>query len=132
MSSAAVSIPVTWDSDGAPTTVTFHSAHAFFATNTAAAHVTFEICQRSPGKIFTPVYGGLSLDCTSVTPLTPGVTMTYPTHPFAHDYVMVTVTPTRPGVAVLSNVRFTYSLPSHHLPRPITDDVAMNVTIPVR
>ncbi len=128
---AAVSFPVTWDGTGDPTTVTFRTAKATFAINTAAAHVTFEICERRPGKVYQAVVGSLRPYCTSVTPLTSGTTMTYPEHPFAHHYVMATITPTRPGVAHLTNVRFTYSLPSHHLPRPITDDVALDVTIPV-
>ncbi len=128
---AAVSYPVTWDGPGDPTRVTFHSATASLSVNTAAAHVTFEICVRRPGEIAGAVYGSLRRYCSSVTPLTSGTTMTYHGHPFAHQYVLATILPTRPGMVRLTSVRFTYALPSHHLPRPISDDVALDLWVPV-
>jgi hypothetical protein len=59
--------------------------------------------------------------------------MVYPSHhPFAHQYLVVTIAPTRPGSVHLTKVTFTYSLPSHHLPGPITDSIDVDVTVPVR
>jgi hypothetical protein len=129
---ATVSFPLTWSDVGPSHLLTFRGARATLATNTASARITFQICERRPGHIMVLGIYSLRAQCASITPLTPGATMTYPSHhPWAHQYLVATIQPTRPGRVRLTKVTFEYSLPSHVLSRTVTDTVRTDVTVPV-
>jgi hypothetical protein len=129
---ATVAVPLTWTGTGPERTLTFRSASATLGTNTAAAHVTFQICERRAGHILHTGIYNLRTQCSSITPLIPGTTMTYPSHhPWAHQYLVATITPSRSGRVQLSKVTFTYSLPSHVLSRTVTDTIGTDITVPV-
>jgi hypothetical protein len=111
--------------------VTFRDATAVFEKNTAEAEATFWICQGGDSLLGSS-HGPLeSSVCRNPRPLKEGSDMTSSSDP-ASDYVVVTVTPKRAGVARLDRVDLDYSLGADHFYRRGTESLDTDVTIPAR
>ena len=111
--------------------VAFRGATAVFEKNTADAGATFWICQGGD-SVLGSSHGSLeSSTCRNPRPLKEGTEMTYSSDPKS-DYVVVTVTPKRAGVARLDRVDLDYSLGADHFYRRGTESLDTDVTIPAR
>ncbi len=117
---------------GHPTPLTWHAARADLATNTARASVSFSLCD-------TPLMKGqlessyqtiqLTQICSVQRALTDGTRLTYPD---PHQLVLMTLTPTRPGVVHVTGVDVRYSLGADHLFRHGTEHVALDARLTTR
>jgi hypothetical protein len=94
-------------------TVALRDVSAVFSTNTAEATATFSVCHMSPGENPIGVVDEADDYCARVEPFTPGMELRRDeTH--TSDYLVVTVTPTRPGVAQLERVEVDYRRAARH------------------
>ena len=117
---------------GHPTRLTWHVANAVLARNTAHAQVSFSLCdtaqQPDPDATSWPVIGLVQV-CSAQRDLTDGMPLTYPN---PHRLVLMTITPTRPGVVHVTGVDVRYSLGVRRLFQHGTDHVAMDVHLRAR
>jgi hypothetical protein len=125
---AAVTFPGQSDH---PTTITFRGATVVFAKDTAHARGELFICRNISGE--GPVgyvdAADLRSACSTLRPVVDGTRFTYPD---SRDYLVVVLTPRRPGATQLTGVRLTYTMDRSHLWRRGTDTVAMSMTIHAR
>ena len=98
-----------------PETLTFHSARAHFRRNTAEAVATISVClpRRAPngglgggGVVRAPT---LDEFCREARPVVPGTTLQWGTESMDGEFLVLTVRPTRPGVADIDSFTFDYS-----------------------
>lgn len=93
--------------------ITLHSVTARFARNTAKATATFDICKARPGV--TPIGSvgdsePLGAYCSRILPITDGTRFhctkagREPT-----EYIVMTIRPSMPGIAIVDQVSFTDS-----------------------
>lgn len=123
--SAAVTFPDSEVDDR--TTITFHRASAVLGKNSAQAEVSFYICREIEAEgVIGFVGDDLTTYCSDVRPITGGTEFTYPN---PSEYVVVVVTPTRPGTTHLTRVDLNYSLDASHLFRRGTDTVRVDMKI---
>ncbi|MFO6454389.1 MULTISPECIES: hypothetical protein [unclassified Aeromicrobium] len=110
---AALSTTVIYpQTSGSPETMTIEGLDATFSTNTAKAGVTFSICHMAPGE--API--GSSFDpgsnCSDIEPFRAPARFEHGVDPNS-DYLFVTLTPTRAGVARLESIDVDYRRPEH-------------------
>ena len=110
-----------------PTTITFRGASAVLDRDSARAEVSFFLCTWIQAEgVIGYVGGDLSTYCSDVRPITEGTELSYPS---PSEYVVVLVTPTRPGTTHLTRVDLDYSLDASHLFRRGTDSIRMDLKI---
>jgi hypothetical protein len=112
---------------GAPTTLTWHGGRAVFSTNSAHAQSEFSLCEVRPEVVRSGIFfgwpvSGLSRFCSAIHPVAPGMRLTYPNR---HEFLMMTLTPTRPGSVRVTGVDIDYALGADHLFRRGTDHVEL-------
>jgi hypothetical protein len=123
--SAAVTFPDSEAHD--PTTITFHGASAHLIRDSAQAEVSFYICRENEAEgVIGYVGDDLATYCSDLRPITDGTDFAYPN---PAEYVVVVVTPTRPGTTHLTRVDLDYALGASRLFRRGTDSVRVDMTI---
>ena len=109
-------------------TITIKGVEAVFANNSAEAAATFWICHLSAGE--TPI--GSVHDpgeyCRDIVPASAGASFHYDRYPDG-DYLFVTITPTRAGVARLARVEVTYARGPQHLYQRGTESIRADRTV---
>jgi hypothetical protein len=103
-----------------PETLTFRSATAHFRRNTADAVATISVCL--PRQFRGADLGGggvvhaptLHEFCREATPVVDGTTMQWGTESEDGEYLVLTVRPTRVGVAEIDSFAFDYSRDDSH------------------
>ena len=136
---AAMTVGVTaphTDEQAERTELTFtDTAAADLSTNTAEARAEIAVCRAKPGAdpIGVVPLSDVSEFCDRVDPVADGVRMSQ-THWEAHerDYVIVTLTPTRPGQVHLTEVSLSYRTDRSHFYRRGTDTIGLDVSISAR
>jgi hypothetical protein len=117
---------------GDPTSLTFHGASTLLAKNTARAKASFSVCdtaqQPDPDIRNWPVDQLIQV-CSAQHALVDGTRLTYPD---PHHLVLLTLTPTRPGVVRLTGVDVRYSLGLAHLFQHGTDHVGLDARLTAR
>ncbi|MFO6462325.1 hypothetical protein [Aeromicrobium sp. MLTX1] len=116
---------------GAPETVTIRSLDAAFSENTAKAGATFWICHMTAGEdpigaVFDP-----EATCADMEKFTAPMRFEHGVRPDS-DYLFVTITPTRSGVAKLESVDIDYSRSKRHLYQRGTETIAADRVVTVR
>lgn len=106
---AALAVGVTAPSTGDdPTgTITLTSVRAIFDRNTADASTDFSVCHLDEGEDPIGATHDASADCADLEPFTEGMSFEQGSWG-AGDYLVVTVVPSRPGVAHLTGVELAY------------------------
>ncbi|WP_269306294.1 hypothetical protein [Aeromicrobium sp. HA] len=110
---AALSTTVIYpQTSGSPEVVEIEGLDATFSTNTAKAGVTFSICHMAAdedpiGAVFEP-----QSTCGDIEPFEAPARFNHGVDPNS-DYLFVTITPTRAGVARLSSIDVDYRRPEH-------------------
>ncbi len=103
-----------------PETLTFQSATAHFRRNTAEATATISVClpRNSPngglgggGAVRAPT---LEEFCRSSRPVVPGTTLRWGTESMEGEFLVLTIRPTRPGVAEIDSFAFDYARDDAH------------------
>ncbi|CAN5274906.1 hypothetical protein BH09ACT12_BH09ACT12_29060 [soil metagenome] len=103
-----------------PETLTFRSAEAHFRRNTADAVATISVClpRTSPttdlgggGVVHAATLEGF---CRKVQPVVPGTTLHWGTESMEGEFLVLTVRPTRPGVARIDSFTFDYTRDDAH------------------
>lgn len=126
VSEASLSTALTFPKvGGEPETVTISGAKAFFSENTAKATATFAICDRGPGEDPIGAVRDPGSCCQNVVPLIAGATFRYDPAPDS-DYLIVTITPTRGGVATLALVELAYERGASHLFQRGTESIQVD------
>lgn len=100
--------------DGEPETVTIDGLHAIFSENTAQATATFSICHMHPGEDPIGAVHDPTNHCADIVPVEDGTDFQNGVWPDS-DYLFVTITPTKAGIAHLERVEVRYSRDSSHL-----------------
>lgn len=103
-----------------PETLTFRSASAHFQRNTANAVATISVCL--PRKTPNGGLGGggvanaptLEDFCREATPVVPGTQLQWGTESMDGEFLVLTVRPTRPGVADIGSFTFDYTRDDAH------------------
>ncbi len=92
--------------------ITLRDLHAVFKTNTAEADAAFYVCHMGAGE--SPIGAGHDprQDCGDFERFEPGTSFELDVAP--SDYLFVSITPARPGVAHLTHVRLDYALGADH------------------
>lgn len=110
---AALSITAIYPKiSGSSEVITIEGLDATFSTNTAKASVTFSICHMAAdehpiGAVFEP-----ESTCGDIEPFEAPARFHHGVDPNS-DYLFVTITPTRPGVARLESIDIDYRRPEH-------------------
>ena len=119
---------VTFPHSGHGQTITFTGRPVpRFATDSADTTVSFSICRlRARQSPIGAEVGDLHRWCSRVTPVADGVTFTYPS---PREYLIVTVTPTRPGTARITAADFSYRTGKSDWFRRGTERITMGVTV---
>ncbi|GAA1917787.1 hypothetical protein GCM10009815_10800 [Nocardioides marmoribigeumensis] len=130
--SMAVTLPQTGDGDTA--SLTLHGAEAHFAIDTAAATTSFSVCHLSKGEDPVMAIRDIGDHCRDLEPLRDGMDFRLEQwraeeHGARGDYLVLTVTPTRPGKVKVDRVDVTYALGADHLWRRGTERLGMDVTL---
>ncbi|QNN52117.1 hypothetical protein [Nocardioides mesophilus] len=99
---------MTWFRDPRPgESVTLHAAAPHVLVNTAEATVTFSVCQVAGRSSISSVRGDLRRRCSKLLPIKDTrLALTYQ-HP--RRQMLMTITPTRPGVVKIQGMDLTYS-----------------------
>lgn len=111
--------------------VTLNDLDAVFRTNTAKAQVSYAICRMSAGEDPVLAVGNAGRFCSNLEPFESGARLNLGVDPDS-DYLLATVTPTRPGVAHLTQVRLTYALDRSHLWQRGTQTVRVDRKVTAR
>lgn len=126
--------------DGAgrdPETVTLRSVRVRLRDNTAGATATVAVCTRRPVAAGTLALGsGTAADtpdlgkyCTSLQPVRPGVRMRIDD---GRQYLIASVSASRPGRAVFAHADLTYSRDASHLYQRGTQHLEVDTVTTVR
>jgi len=103
-----------------PETLTFQSASAHFRRNSADAIATISVCLPRDsqngglgggGAVHAPT---LEEFCRDVRPVVPGTTLRWGTESMDGEFLVLTVRPTRPGVADIDSFTFDYARDDAH------------------
>lgn len=103
-----------------PETLTFRSATAHFRRNTADAVATISVClprqSRNGGLGGGGAVHAQTLDefCREARPVVAGTTLQWGTETMDGEFLVLTVRPTRPGVAEIDSFTFDYSRDDAH------------------
>ncbi|GAB2746404.1 hypothetical protein GCM10027273_26070 [Nocardioides pakistanensis] len=111
---------------GEPETVTIDDARPVFGRNTAEATAAFFICH--PKESEKPGIGAVHEPanfCKELEPVEPGTAFRYGLEP-ASDYMIVTITPTRPGVAHLTHIELSYQRGARHFFQQGTESIRVD------
>jgi hypothetical protein len=96
-------------------TLTFRSARVHFAENTAGAVGRLSVCVPAEGAgVVGVVTGSLSEYCEEVRPLRSGTTMRW-SGGSSPEYILLTVEPSRSGIARVDEIEVAYSRDRDHL-----------------
>jgi hypothetical protein len=124
---ALLASAVTFPREAGAQTVTITGAHAVLEENTAAAAVAFSICHLSAGEIPILAVHDPQNGCRDREPLRTGAVLRQRTSG-AGDYLIVTITPTKAGVARLTSVDLTYRRGVRHLLQHGTERIDLDRT----
>jgi hypothetical protein len=136
---AAMAVGVTapyTDEQAERTEITFtDSAAVDLSTNTAEATAEVAVCRATPGT--GPIGVVASSDvgeyCDEVEPVADGVRMAQDQWDATEgDYLIVTVVPTQPGEALLTEVSLRYRTDRSQFYRRGTDTIGLDVTVSAR
>jgi hypothetical protein len=103
-----------------PETLTFRSATAHFRRNTANAVATISVCLPRQSQNGGLGGGGVAhastLDeyCREARPVVPGTTLQWGTESMDGEFLVLTVRPTRPGIAEIDSFTFDYTRDDAH------------------
>jgi hypothetical protein len=103
-----------------PETLTFRSATAHFRRNTAEAVAVISVCLPRQSRNAALGGGGvvraptLSAYCREARPVVSGTTLQWGTSSIDGEYLVLTVRPTRPGVAEIDSFTFDYTRDEAH------------------
>ena len=123
-------------SNWADETITLHSAQVHLVPNTARATASVAVCTRLPVTEGTLAIGTTMADeppsryCTRIRPVRDGTTMRF--DEAMSEYLVVTLTPTRPGTFRLGTIDVDYTRDGAHLHRRGTQQIRQNVIVRVR
>ena len=114
---------------GQAVTVTIDKVSATLAENSASAKITYSICHMTAGEAPLGAVHDPKKYCADLVPLAPGATYHYGVVPNS-DYLILTITPTQPGVVRVTGVQLTYSAGSDHFYQRGTQrgDIQLQVT----
>ncbi len=136
---AAMTVGVTAPDTGEQaerTELTFTDAAAVeLSTNTAQAKVDVAVCRAKPeaDPIGVVRLSDVGQYCDEVEPVGNGVRMSQgPWADRKRDYVIVTLTPTRPGQVRLTEVSLSYRTDSSQFYRRGTDTIGLDVSVSAR
>jgi hypothetical protein len=117
---------------GHPVRLTWHGATAVLAKDTARAEITYSLCdtaQRPDPDNASWAVTDLIQVCSAQQDLVDGTHLTYPN---PHQWVLMTITPTRPGVVHVTGVDVRYSLGARRLFQHGTDQVGLDLRLTAR
>lgn len=136
---AAMAVGVTRPNTGEQeerTELTFtDTAMVELSTDTAETKVDVAVCRAKPGAVSIGVVALSDLGefCDEVEPVGDGVRMSQgPWNARKRDYVIVTLTPTRPGQARLTGLTLTYRTDRSQFYRRGADTIGLDVTVSAR
>lgn len=136
---AAMTVGVTapyTDGQAERTELTFtDTAAAELSTNSAEARAEVAVCRAKPGTDLIGVVplSDVSEFCDEVEPVGDGVRMSqHHWEASERDYLIVTLTPTRPGKVHLAEVTLSYRTDRSHFYRRGTDTIGLDVTVSAR
>ena len=113
---AAVSLAIPDARGDGEETLTFQSASAHFATNTARSQAVVAICRPRRGQ--TPIGAVAARDvstyCDRVLPIRRGTTMSWAEGRPADEYLILILTPTTTGFSRVDRVSYTYARDWRH------------------
>ena len=110
---------------GDPETVTIDDLRAVFTANTADAAATFGVCHMSAGEDPIGAVHDPADTCADSEAFEKGMTLRHGVAPDS-DYLFVTITPTRAGVAHLVRVEVTYHRDATHLWQRGTESIRVD------
>lgn len=116
---------------GPPETVTIRSLDATFSENTAEAGATFWLCHITAGEVPIGSVFDPESTCADIEKFTAPMRFEHGVWPDS-DYLFVTITPTRSGVAKLESVDIDYSRSKRHLYQRGTETIAADRVVTVR
>ena len=126
---AALSTTVIWPkTDGEPETVTINDAQAIFSKNSVKATATFWVCHMGAGESPIGAVHDPQDACQDIVPLEAGASYLHGVAPDS-DYLVVTITPTRRGVAHLERVEVDYVRTRAHLYQQGTESLDVDCRI---
>jgi hypothetical protein len=111
--------------EGEGETVRMHHIEAIFAKNTAEATATFFICHLSAGETPIGAVHDPAAYCSDIVAFEAGASFHYGVFP-SGDYLFVTITPTRPGVARLARVEVGYERGARHFYQRGTESIRVD------
>ena len=124
------------DGESGPIAITFtDSAAVELSTNSAEATAEVSVCRAAPGAdhVGAVPVGELDELCDEVVPVEDGVPMMLSQWDARErDYVVVTVTATKPGRVHLAGVSLSYRTDRSHSFRRGDDRIALNATLTAR
>lgn len=104
-----------------------------FARNSTGATATLQICTPiADGGILGSMRGDLAEFCSALRPVEDGAHMRFDTEENGGEYVILTVTPRKPGRTRVVDVALSYRLGADGFFRRGTEHAPMDVVIPVR
>jgi hypothetical protein len=132
LSGAALSTTVIFpQASGSPEQVTIDGLDAKFSSNTAKAAATFWLCHMAGGEEAIGSVHDPGSVCSTIEAFKPPMRFDYGVAPDS-DYLFVTLTPTRRGVAHLKAVDVDYQRSADHFYQQGTQTIRVDRTITVR
>ena len=111
--------------EGEDETVRMDHIKAIFAKNTAEATATFFICHLSAGESPIGAVHDPEAYCHDIVAVEAGASFHHGVFP-SGDYLFVTITPTRPGVARLARVEVGYERGARHFYQRGTESIQVD------
>lgn len=106
------------------------SAAATFSENSSATRAAFSVCVPKPGaNPIGAVSEPLAVHCSEVRPVADGTLLRWVDGFPSGEYLVMTLTPTRPGSAHVDAVTFTYSRSWRHLRQTGTDRTEVDIRV---
>lgn len=116
---------------GSDETITIDGLDAVFANNSAEADATFWLCHMAPGEDPIGAVHDPGSSCNEIEAFKPAMRFQHGVAPDS-DYLFVTITPTRRGVAHLATVDIDYRRTGDHLWQRGTQTIKVDRRITVR
>lgn len=115
-------------------TITFKSANAHFASNTADATAAFSVCVRKPASevVGAVLASDLPKYCSQVLPIRGGTEMLWADGDPVRQYVLITLRPTKTGYAHVDGVTIDYARSWKHLHQQGRQHSPLDVSIRVK
>jgi hypothetical protein len=117
--------------EGSPEAITITDLDATFSANTAGADAAFWVCHMGATEDAIGAVHDPGSTCRDTEPFTQGMRFDYGVAPHS-DYLFVTITPTRPGVAHVESVDIEYRRGSDHLYQHGTQSIRVDRKITAR